>query len=249
MSAVEKNRADLEMPRFHVGENVFVNTGAAWKAFRVASARLDITCKKWEYALDGYDRQLIAPEEALRVVEETRDFIGKAKQSIDKATQDTEVKATTPEQPDGESSALDTATLKSRNPTASQKSSVSQFDQELEALRQRCNDLEAQIYRQQQLSPVAPPTLPTSMAQSNSGMTAPERKYICKIWGSVLIIYSFCSIAFALGWGISKKDAPGGATMAGWMIALGALLYSVFGKKHTSKCRCWEKVVGRLAHS
>jgi hypothetical protein len=114
-----------------------------------------------------------------------------------------------------------------------QRYPVPQFDRELEAVRRRCDDLEAQICQQQQNRPTAPPTEPTSI---------PERKYVCKIWGSLVTIYSFCSIALALGWGIPKHDAPGGATMAGWLIGLGALIYAVFGKKHTSKCQCWGRV-------
>ncbi|KAF2684960.1 hypothetical protein K458DRAFT_417805 [Lentithecium fluviatile CBS 122367] len=232
----------LPPAKYKKGDRVLLKVGPRYEDLRVTKARLHETFKQWEYALDGVDRQLIAPEEALQIVNETRDFIEETRKSIGKTTRDFEGDAATPE-PSGETSALGTVGLIARKHIASQENSV---PQELENLRQRCDDLEAQIYqRQQQQNSLAAPST-ASIAQFESAVTTPERKYVCKIWGSLITIYSFCSIALALGWGIPKHDPPGGATMAGWMIALGALMYAVFGKKHTSKCRCWGRVRGTI---
>jgi hypothetical protein len=142
-------------------------------------------------------------------------------------------------EPDGESSAREPVALRPRNHAASQRIAVSQFEQTLNNLPQRCDDLEAQIHERQQNSLTTSPTQPTPIVQFETESTTPERKYLCMIWCSFFAICASGSMALLLGWGIPNHDIPGGATIAGWIIALAALTFAVFGKKHTSKCQCW----------
>jgi hypothetical protein len=100
MSRVVKHSLGPRTPKFQLGDIVLVEMDAVVKEFQVQSAKLDARRNKWEYMLIGPDRLIIepeAPEEALCMVSETRNFLEKSKKSIDEATRKGKGKATIPE--------------------------------------------------------------------------------------------------------------------------------------------------------
>lgn len=104
-------------------------------------------------------------------------------------------------------------------------------NEDIEDLRRRCNDLEAQVYEQ---------SLRLHLPQTDSKLQL--QSHVCFTLATVVLLIFSISLTLALWWSIAHHDCSGGFTMGAYIIATAGLPIGVFGYRHSHNCRCWVKL-------